>query len=60
MPSIEEYFEMDLVKLYDCELRMFNEEKVVSVLNTCIFVLFDYAPNSAFRFLSSKRDELFF
>lgn len=60
LPSYDEYFELNLVKLYDYELNMYDEDSSVAVINTCIFVLFDYAPQKAFRFLASKRDELLF
>lgn len=60
LPSCEEYLNFDYVKLYDLEKKMYLEEKKVSVINTCIFVLSNFAPTRFFTFLSKKRDELLF
>ncbi len=59
LPSCEEYLDFDYIKLYDYERDLFFKKESISVINTCIFVLCDFAPTKFFTFLSKKKDELF-
>ena len=59
VPSCEEYLNKDVIKLYDYEIDLFLKEKKISVINTCIFVLCDFAPTKFYTFLSKKKNELY-
>ena len=57
LPSCKEYLMIDLTNLYDYERDLFIRSGKVSVINTCIFVLCDFAPRKFYAFLSNKKDE---
>lgn len=56
--NINEYLKFDFSKIYDCEINLLNTRKVISVINTCVFVLIDFAPKKFFDFVSAKKDDL--
>ena len=58
IPNIDDYWELDYCKIYDFELVSFTERKTISVLNTCVFSLIDFAPNNFFSFIKHHKDEL--
>lgn len=58
LPVFKDYLEFDYGKIFDAELELFQNEKSVSVLNTCIFALCDYAPKRFFDFVNKKASEL--
>ena len=58
LPSIEEYLRWDFTRIFDYQLNLFQKEGKVSVLNTCIFQLCDFAPSKFFQFIQHHRDEL--
>ena len=58
IPNIDDYWELDYCKIYDFELVSFTERKTISVLNTCVFSLIDFAPNKFFSFIKHHKDEL--
>ncbi len=57
-PSAEEYLSFDHVKIYDAELEKIRTTGEVSVLNTSIFELADYAPERFFDFVSKRSGSL--
>ena len=58
-PSGNEYENLDFVDVYAYEEELFTKSRVVAVLNTCIFVLCDFAPQKFFRFIESRAMELY-
>lgn len=58
IPNIDDYWELDYCKIYDFELVSFTERKTISVLNTCVFSLIDFAPNKFFSFVKQHKDDL--
>lgn len=58
IPNLEEYLEYDFCFIYDSEVELFTERKIISVLNTCIFALIDFAPEKFFNFIKQHRSEL--
>lgn len=58
LPECEEFSNYDFVSIYNVELGLFQRDKTVSVLNTCIFALCDYAPKRFFDFVKQKASEL--
>lgn len=56
--SIDNYLKLDYSKIYDLELALFMEKNKISVLNTCVFSLIDFAPNKFFSFVEKHSDEL--
>ena len=59
IPSASTYQDFDMTKLYDCELKLFSELYMVFVLNSCIFVLCDFALNKFFQFINRHSSELY-
>lgn len=58
LPTYEEYLSFDLTKVYDYELSLFKTSQEVSVVNTCILMLCDFAPDRFFRYVNQHRTEL--
>lgn len=54
----DEYLNIDFIRVYDCEVDLFQTQRLVAVLNTCIFVLCDFAPTKFFHFISKRAREL--
>ena len=59
VPTEAEYENIDFVDVYAYEEDLFTKSRLVAVLNTCIFVLCDFAPNKFFRFIESRAMELY-
>lgn len=59
VPAENEYENIDFVDVYAYEEDLFTKSRLVAVLNTCIFVLCDFAPNKFFRFIESRATELY-
>lgn len=55
----DEYLNIHFVGVYDYEVDLFKRQRMVSVLNTCIFVLCDFAPTRFFRFIKTRAAELY-
>lgn len=53
-----EYFNFDLCEVFECEMNLLTSRQVVSVLNTCIFALIDFAPRRFFIFIEKHKDDL--
>lgn len=58
IPEIDDFFGIDYCSVYDFQLKSFKEREIVSVLNTCIFSLIDFAPNKFFSFVKQHKDDL--
>ena len=59
LPSCEEYMEYNNLQIYDYEVTLLEKEDRVSVINTCVFVLFDYAPKKALGYLTRNKGLLY-
>lgn len=58
LPSIDQYFNIDFGKLYEEQLKLYENDNKVWVLNTSIFTLIDFAPSKFFNFVSKHSEEL--
>ena len=58
IPIIDDYLEMNFGKLYDCQLSFLKKDKRIYVLNTCIFILIDFAPKKVFSYIYKHQLEL--
>ena len=58
LPTCEEYLSFDLTKVYDLELSLFETSQEVSVVNTCILMLCDFAPNRFYRYVIQHKADL--
>lgn len=54
----DDYLQLNFCSIFDFQLASFEKRKIVSVLNTCIFALIDFAPSKFFAFISQHKDEL--
>ena len=48
LPTVNDYCNMQWTDLFDIQLRKFQEDKDVYVLNTLLFSLIDYNPSAFF------------
>ena len=58
LPSKIEYLNFDSTQIFDFEVDLFESTQKISVLNTCIFALVDFAPSRFFAFVSRHKSEL--
>lgn len=58
IPNIDDYWKFDYCKIYNLELALFTGRNIISVLNTCVFSLIDFAPNKFFAFVKQHNDDL--
>lgn len=58
LPSINEYLKLDYVEIFDKQLVLLSEKGYVYVLNTCIFILFDFSPKKLFNYIDKHAKEL--
>lgn len=58
IPDIDEYLKMNFCDIYNWQLNSFKNRRIISVLNTCIFTLIDFAPNKFFSFIQKHKIEL--
>ena len=56
--DIDDYLKLDFCSIYDFQLTSFKERKTISVLNTCVFSLIDFAPNKFFSFIQKHKVDL--
>ncbi|CCY07666.1 uncharacterized protein BN756_00930 [Coprobacillus sp. CAG:698] len=54
----EEYLKLNMLKIYEYQINLLNEKRRVSVLNTCIFALIDFAPTKFFNFVEKNKNIL--
>ena len=52
------YLNFDLCEVFECEMNLLTFRQVISVLNTCIFALIDFAPRRFFVFVEKHKNEL--
>ena len=58
IPTCDQFYSFDMVNLFDFELSLFQSSKEISVVNTSILVLCEYAPEKYFRFISQRSTDL--
>lgn len=58
IPNLDDYLKFDYCKIYNLELALFTGRNIISVLNTCVFSLIDFAPNKFFSFVKQHNDDL--
>ena len=58
LPSYSEYLKWSLVDIYNTQVSMVASSCELFVLNTCIFVLVDFAPQKFFRFVENRALDL--
>lgn len=56
MPDLETYYAWGHTDLYDKQHSLFTEHAEVYVLNTCIFLLIDFAPREFFRQVTTNKN----
>lgn len=58
LPSPDEFILWKASTIFDYQLEMKNNKGEIYVLNTCIFILPEYAPRKFFDFISKHTNEL--
>lgn len=58
LPSKSEYFDFKATQIFDYQVNLLESSNNISVLNTCIFALVDFAPSKFFAFVSRHKDDL--
>lgn len=58
LPSKSEYFDFKATQIFDYQVNLLESSNNISVLNTCIFALVDFAPSKFFAFVSRHKDAL--
>ena len=57
IPTVEDYLSWEMPQIFDRQVSSLNNDEMVFVLNTCIFILCDYKPTSFFRQLSDRKQQ---
>ena len=55
LPSVSEYLAISHLDIFDVECNLLKERKVVSILNTSLFIFIDFKPESFFREVSRNK-----
>ena len=58
LPSKSEYFDFKATPIFDYQVNLLELSNNISILNTCIFALVDFAPSKFFAFVSRHKDDL--
>ena len=58
LPSKSEYFNFVATQIFDYQVCLLESSNKISVLNTCIFSLVDFAPSKFFGFVFKHKDDL--
>ena len=58
LPSKSEYFDFKATQIFDYQVNLLELSNNISILNTCIFALVDFAPSKFFAFVSRHKDDL--
>ena len=58
LPSKSEYFNFVASQIFDYQVCLLESSNKISVLNTCIFALVDFAPSKFFGFVFKHKDDL--
>lgn len=58
LPTMDEYLDFDYVNIFKTELDLISSKNMISILNTSIFVLPDYAPNNFFNYVTNPNSNL--
>ena len=56
--TTDEFLDIDESLIYRNQLDMFNNTKEVYVLNTSIFILFNFNPKNSFNYINNHKHEL--
>lgn len=59
LPEKNDFLAWDYQKIFEYERVLAEKERLVAVLNTCIFVLVDYQPVKFFNSIKIHRDQFF-
>ena len=57
LPSKADYLDWDSKEVFEHERTLTEQKKLVSVLNTCIFVIVDYQPGRFFNQVQTHREQ---
>lgn len=55
IPMADKFIEWNMTDIYDIQTASLNDYGKIFVLNTCIFILADFAPNDFFKTVSKKQ-----
>lgn len=58
LPNEADYLKFDFCKILEYQMNLLNMKKMITVLNTCIFALIDFAPRRFFTFVKKHKDDL--
>lgn len=58
LPLTDEYVTWSGASIYGCQIQRLHEYGTIFVLNTCLFILIDFAPNRFFRYVQIHNSEL--
>jgi len=58
LPSCSTYLDWSQVDIFDLQVSMVEASSELFVLNTCIFILVDFAPDKFFRFVANHSQDL--
>ena len=58
LPRKSEYFNFVATQIFDYQVCLLESSNKISVLNTCIFALVDFAPSKFFGFVFKHKDNL--
>lgn len=58
LPNKFEYFDFCATQIFDYQVSLLESASKISVLNTCIFALVDFAPSKFFAFVSRHKEDL--
>ena len=59
LPDVEEYLNWKSIDLFNLQVERVKSEEEIFVLNTCIFILADFAPERFFRTITKKKNEFY-
>ena len=57
IPEVENYLRWNGQDVFDKQVQLVNDERLVWILNTSVFLLVDYSPNRFFEGVKRKRQE---
>ena len=58
LPSVCTYLQYDYRTILGYQLNLLKNERLVSILNTCIFTLIDFAPTKFLNFVKNHKNDL--
>ena len=52
------YLQFEYSKIYEYQIKLLQNNQKISVLNTSVFLLFDFAPSKFFKFIKTHKNDL--